>query len=156
MSLFRILLMQQKKYKDATHWITVGGNSISLGYGTGSYGSLEPTDIFVGASKNTINQLSLVDVGVDDWRFNLLFKDKVGSGYKNFKLYMKNLASDIAFTVNFNNAYGVRQASIEPGSPVESFFTADDLGKTIPLKIEITGSSGSGTTQPTKSDPGLE
>lgn len=156
MSLFRILLMQQKKYKDATHWITVGGNKVSLGYRTGSYGSLEPTDIFVGASKNTINRLILEDIAEEDYRFSLLFKDKVGSGYRNFKLYMKNLASDIAFTVNFNNAYGVNQASSKPGSPVESFFTADDLGKTIPLKIEITVSSGSGTTQPAKPDPGLE
>ena len=154
MSLFRILLMQQKKYKDATHWITVGGSKKRLGYRTGSYGSLEPTDIFVGNNKNTIDLL-ILETDIDERVFSLLFKDKVGSGYKNFKLYMKNLASDIAFTVNFDNAYGVNQASIKSGSPVESFFTADDIGKTIPLKIEITGSSGSGPTQPTKPDPGL-
>ena len=153
MSLFRILLMQQKKYKDATHWITVGGNRARFGYRTGSYGSLEPTDIFVEASKNTINRLSL-----EGRVFTFSLKDKIRSGYKDFKLYMKNLASDITFTSNFNEADGGEYAITESGL----FFTADDIGKTIPLKIEITVSSGSdsdsgdsGTTQPTKPDPGL-
>ena len=160
MSLFRILLMQQKKYKDATHWITVGiddGSNVKYGYTTTSYGGLVPQDIVINGWEGICTHLYA------------LYK-RESYAYLRFSISSKNKETmtepslvqitrlDTGVTASATKSSG----KLSDGgkyfnlSSSVNFFTADDLGKTIPLKIEITVSSGSGTTQPAKPDPGLE
>lgn len=159
MSLFRILLMQQEKYKDATHWITVGYREGSLGYhDILGFGRINPEKVFDGFKENPIRRLFLAENQASYKKsFTFMLDSRLNDDVilSRCSVYIKNLASNIAFTCKFTTLTGFSSVSITSGSPVESFFTADDIGKTIPLKIEITGSSGSGPTQPTKPDPGL-
>ena len=160
MSLFRILLMQQKKYKDATHWITVGidgDGNVKYGYTTTSCGGLVPQDIVINGWEGICTNLYALykRESYAYLRFSISSKNKVTMTEPSL---VQITRLDTGVTASATKSSG----KLSDGgkyfnlSSSVNFFTADDLGKTIPLKIEITGSSGSGTTQPAKPDPGLE
>lgn len=141
-----------EQYKDATHWITVGGSSGRFGMVTGSYGSIEPANVIINSVDCTIQRLYYSPLG-GTLEFEFRIEPRI-TNWKKTVLTIVNLMNGRTFSDTFDNSRGMDEVIVATG---ESVFDATDIGKTIPLKIEITGSgAGSGTTQPSKPDPDLE
>lgn len=140
-----------EQYKDATHWITVGGKAFpAFGVIVNAYGNIEPNTISIKSTDYKINRFIYE---VDDISNRKTFTFSVNesiSGFRNYVLTITNLMNDRVYKRLFNNSRGISNVRVTTG-----VFDATDIGKTIPLKIEITGSPAGDTTQPTKPDPGL-
>lgn len=69
---------------------------------------------------------------IDD-RISFEFRvNKIISGFTNYRLDITNLMNDRVYKRLFNNSHGISRAYVTTG-----IFDATDIGKTIPLKIEI-------------------
>lgn len=123
-----------EQYKDATHWITVGGSAYpAFGVVSNSYGSIEPNIISINSTDYLIDRFKYEVDDIDD-RITFEFRvNKIISGFKNWRLDITNLMNDRVYTRLFNNSRGISNVRVTTG-----IFDATDIGKTIPLKIEIT------------------
>ena len=122
-----------EQYKDATHWITVGGKAFpAFGVVSNAYGSIEPNIISINSTDYLIN---IFKYEVDDIDNIIKFEFRVNktiSGFTNYRLDITNLMNDRVYARLFNNSRGISNVRVTTG-----IFDATDIGKTIPLKIEI-------------------
>lgn len=156
MSLFRMLLARRSGLKP-THWITVGEEEGREGmseweYGFASgYGSITPTTLKDVDEKyeGTIRALYSWVLNSKPFvtNFNARFLDERGRDRtfpRNtiFNLTISRLdtgATAVGSVTLSIGPYNFKQISPKP----EDFFTAADVGKTIPLNIALTISSSS-------------
>lgn len=122
-----------EQYKDATHWITVGGSAYpAFGVVSNSYGSIEPNIISINSTDYLIDKFKYEVDDIDD-RISFEFRvNKTISGFTNYRLDITNLMNDRVYKRLFNNSRGISKVYVTTG-----IFDATDIGKTIPLKIEI-------------------
>ena len=122
-----------EQYKDATHWITVGGSAYpAFGVVSNSYGSIEPNIISINSTDYLIDIFKYEVDDIDD-RISFEFRvNKTISGFTNYRLDITNLMNDRVYKRLFNNSRGISRVYVTTG-----IFDATDIGKTIPLKIEI-------------------
>ena len=122
-----------EQYKDATHWITVGGSAYpAFGVVSNSYGSIEPNIISINSTDYLIDKFKYEVDDIDD-RISFKFRvNKTISGFTNYRLDITNLMNDRVYKRLFNNSRGISKVYVTTG-----IFDATDIGKTIPLKIEI-------------------
>lgn len=122
-----------EQYKDATHWITVGGSAYpAFGVVSNSYGSIEPNIISINSTDYLIDIFKYEVDDIDD-RISFEFRvNKIISGFTNYRLDITNLMNDRVYKRLFNNSRGISRVYVTTG-----IFDATDIGKTIPLKIEI-------------------
>lgn len=119
-----------EQYKDATHWITVGGTANQFGV-SNSYGSIEPNTISVNSTDYTITKFKYetdIDTSLD-FEFHL---DPKVSQWKYCTLIIDNLMNGRSFSRVLNSSRGISDIYVTTG-----IFDAADIGKTIPLKISI-------------------
>lgn len=121
------------QYKDATHWITVGGKAFpAFGVIVNAYGNIEPNTISINSTDYLIDKFKYEVDDIDD-RISFEFRvNKTISNFTNYVLTITNLMNDRVYKRLFNNSRGISNVYVTTG-----IFDATDIGKTIPLKIEI-------------------
>lgn len=122
-----------EQYKDATHWITVGGSAYpAFGVVSNSYGSIEPNIISINSTNYLIDTFKYEVDDIDDSISFAFGVNKTIGGFTNYLLAITNLMNDRVYKRLFNSPRGISRAYVTTG-----IFDATDIGKTIPLKIEI-------------------
>lgn len=156
MSLFRMLLSQQTddgNTYSATHSVTVGGQRVPgpnpgqgpiyyrylVGFYSGSYGSINPTSIFVKGVEGSIYSLYQ----------NAVLQTSDGSYLSNTFSVTVNLAESVNASISYkitrldtgvtvSGTSSISGESFDLSLVDTPFFTSADVNKTISVKIEIT------------------
>lgn len=156
MSLFRMLLARRSGLKP-THWITVGEeegregrNEWEYGFAS-SYGSITPITLKVVDEKYEGTITSLFSWVLDSEPFVTNFDAKFLDDRGSDRTFPRNSTFNLTLTRLDTGATAVGSVTLNHGpynfskiSPKpKGFFTAADVGKTIPLNIALTISSSS-------------
>lgn len=156
MSLFRMLLARRSGLKP-THWITVGEeegregrNEWEYGFAS-SYGSITPITLKVVDEKYEGTITSLFSWVLDSEPFVTNFDAKFLDDRGRDRTFPRNSTFNLTLTRLDTGATAVGSVTLNRGpynfskiSPKpKDFFTAADVGKTIPLNIALTISSSS-------------